>query len=712
MKRIATVLGIGRGIWPIAVLAILLFSAGPAQATVDYLFFSVNGDTSLTTMTQGDMVGWGSNCAVGELLHWELWVDVDADGVIDDPGDRKFIEYDVHDGDSNPDGPPPDINPTPDGWYITNEMLIGMAPAHYIFAAWENSSHTMASRALTTNALPSPPNIIRGTVTVDGHPGPDLAFLGNRWIEADREDANFELWSGLTDANGDYEINFGAGATGVQFGIYPPDIPGFSAPNDTFLTVSGVIENIDFHYSAPSDSIYGHIRDERSNLITRSIYGYCGRQNGGGKDFQASNGYYVIYFGQAEYGNWFLSLGSETLLPDFLAPMNVNFDNSSSHSLQLDLICLDADAVLYARVTENDGQPSHSYKITAQSAALQCGSQAISGTGGNNIATVYITTQDPDGWRVIVNSGDDQYPIPPGYILDNGDFDNHSPGDTVDLNFIAGHVVSDTVHVDSGDPSPIWNNAWVSLMKDNSFYGSFPDNNGVFSITADTGFYYLGAYCQNYLSSPAHRPVHLLADTTGGLGFLLNQSHCRVWGRLINIQLPVNYPLSVSAYTAYDLSGYATSLHVDSLTGEFSGYLCDGNWSFDPPPIYNRYAPPSQSLNIDEIPDTVKYFEFVYIDPSSVDEPEQIPNEYMLMQNYPNPFNAQTIIGYGLPKSSNVTIEIYDLLGRQVAELPLGVQEAGYGKTIWNAANQPSGIYFYRIKAGEFSQMRKMLLLK
>ncbi len=82
------------------------------------------------------------------------------------------------------------------------------------------------------------------------------------------------------------------------------------------------------------------------------------------------------------------------------------------------------------------------------------------------------------------------------------------------------------------------------------------------------------------------------------------------------------------------------------------------------------------------------------------------------MQNFPNPFNASTIIQYNLPSASDVTIEIYDILGRNVETLVQGEQPAGYHQVTWNADDASSGMYFYKIQASEFAETRKMLLLK
>jgi hypothetical protein len=95
----------------------------------------------------------------------------------------------------------------------------------------------------------------------------------------------------------------------------------------------------------------------------------------------------------------------------------------------------------------------------------------------------------------------------------------------------------------------------------------------------------------------------------------------------------------------------------------------------------------------------------------------QIPKEYILNQNYPNPFNSVTTLRYDLPEQSDVTITIYNMLGRKVKTLVNPTQDAGFKSMIWNATNDfgkpvSAGVYLYKIQAGEFVQTKKMVLLK
>ncbi|MBT4635291.1 MAG: T9SS type A sorting domain-containing protein, partial [Candidatus Marinimicrobia bacterium] len=94
-----------------------------------------------------------------------------------------------------------------------------------------------------------------------------------------------------------------------------------------------------------------------------------------------------------------------------------------------------------------------------------------------------------------------------------------------------------------------------------------------------------------------------------------------------------------------------------------------------------------------------------------------IPDTYVLHQNYPNPFNPITMLRYDLPKDALVNITIYDMLGREVRTLVNTTQDAGFKSVIWNATNNQgmsvsSGVYIYSIEAGEFTQTKKMVLLK
>ena len=98
--------------------------------------------------------------------------------------------------------------------------------------------------------------------------------------------------------------------------------------------------------------------------------------------------------------------------------------------------------------------------------------------------------------------------------------------------------------------------------------------------------------------------------------------------------------------------------------------------------------------------------------PNSIKNSNIKPLIYDLAQNYPNPFNPSTKIKYSIPKAENVKIEIYNTLGQKIETLLNKQMSAGHHEVEFNAQALPSSVYLYRIKAGEFQKVKKMVLLK
>jgi hypothetical protein len=99
------------------------------------------------------------------------------------------------------------------------------------------------------------------------------------------------------------------------------------------------------------------------------------------------------------------------------------------------------------------------------------------------------------------------------------------------------------------------------------------------------------------------------------------------------------------------------------------------------------------------------------------DSDSQLPKEFFLSQNYPNPFNPTTLISYGLPQDTHVRLEIFNLLGQRITTLTDEYQKAGYRQAVWDGQDSfgkpvASGIYLYRLKAGDKEASKKMLMLK
>lgn len=143
----------------------------------------------------------------------------------------------------------------------------------------------------------------------------------------------------------------------------------------------------------------------------------------------------------------------------------------------------------------------------------------------------------------------------------------------------------------------------------------------------------------------------------------------------------VTFELTTGAAGTYNLGYYA---HTADLTYE------DPDW------------PGDISLN-----------HSITVGTSSIDAADnEIVNEFSLAQNFPNPFNPTTTIKYNLKKGAQVNLVVYDLKGSQIAELVNTYQKLGQHQVKFNAVNLTSGIYLYKITAGEFVQTNKMALIK
>jgi hypothetical protein len=97
--------------------------------------------------------------------------------------------------------------------------------------------------------------------------------------------------------------------------------------------------------------------------------------------------------------------------------------------------------------------------------------------------------------------------------------------------------------------------------------------------------------------------------------------------------------------------------------------------------------------------------------------PSSLPTTYTLRQNWPNPFNTSTTIGYALPERVEVTLVVYDILGREIRRWAYGDREAGYYSEQWDGIDGEgnvvsSGIYLYRLRAGAFMETKRMILMK
>ncbi len=132
-----------------------------------------------------------------------------------------------------------------------------------------------------------------------------------------------------------------------------------------------------------------------------------------------------------------------------------------------------------------------------------------------------------------------------------------------------------------------------------------------------------------------------------------------------------------------------------------------GAWVVDVFPIDVYYNNKSDHFNLD-----VRNLSVEYINITDVSDGLNTPNSFTLYQNYPNPFNPATTIKYSIPNSNMVSIKVFDILGKEVTTLVNEQQNSGLHEVTFNAEKLSSGTYFYQLKCGEFTETKKLLLLK
>jgi hypothetical protein len=148
-------------------------------------------------------------------------------------------------------------------------------------------------------------------------------------------------------------------------------------------------------------------------------------------------------------------------------------------------------------------------------------------------------------------------------------------------------------------------------------------------------------------------------------------------------------------------------------------YRFDGDFNFNPEIISTGHSEPSgigfnMSDNIVGVTNyNINRVDLINLSPNNLDfQLNNTPIDFVLFQNYPNPFNPSTTINYSIPELSFVTLKIYDVLGNEIANLVNEEKSVGSYEVNVDATTLPSGIYFYQLKARNYVETKKMLLIK
>ncbi len=280
------------------------------------------------------------------------------------------------------------------------------------------------------------------------------------------------------------------------------------------------------------------------------------------------------------------------------------------------------------------------------------------------------------------------------------------------LNFSGGNYSSATV------TRPIANQIWLNIELLNT-------NNGTL-VTKNPGWIDVATITFNITNHSGSSNLTWQNANNNWAIFDANNSTLWTNGTFTNLNtspLPVelttfaaninNNNVELNWQTATEVNNYGFEIQrakkSDNLIWEKIGFV-EGNGTSNSPKSY-RFVDnnPMQSMLVYRLKQLDVNGDYKY---SKELEVNFVPKDYALFQNYPNPFNPSTTIKFSLPNKSFVNIKVYDITGREVAILLDGEKEAGTYSINFNASNISSGTYFYRISAGNFVQVKKMLLLK
>jgi len=216
---------------------------------------------------------------------------------------------------------------------------------------------------------------------------------------------------------------------------------------------------------------------------------------------------------------------------------------------------------------------------------------------------------------------------------------------------------------------------------------------------------------------------HLVLDSVSLVGSIWTSDFAGLYSidnasktaRITVIPSDVVQPVPVVSFTDAQVAEIFFSLahdappHTISLDSIYRDSVLPGNVH-----IITRVDISDNTGSLVYLPDYVRGQVEVMVTTSTNEEPGglALPSEFQLSQNYPNPFNPSTVIEFALPAAGKARLEVFNILGQQVATLVDGRLQAGYHEVEFDASSQPSGIYFYRLTTEDGSATRKMVFVK
>jgi hypothetical protein len=224
----------------------------------------------------------------------------------------------------------------------------------------------------------------------------------------------------------------------------------------------------------------------------------------------------------------------------------------------------------------------------------------------------------------------------------------------------------------------------------------------------------------NRLVNHTHQPIYYKVDfpNTGDFAILLlistsfnNGDEIGVWttsNELVGSGVALNGRVLVTVWGRNPLL-----INDLKAPGAVNGEILRiTRWSVDENTQYPVSVSRLRDITGWQLPDAVFRFEVEGVWIAEIDNLSQVPQRYTLEQNFPNPFNPATTIRYSIPETVHVRLEIYDILGQRIQTIVDEVQQAGYHQAVFNADHLASSVYFYRLHAGNYINMKRFVLMR
>ncbi len=374
--------------WFLPAIFSLLFFCSDTSAQITNL--TVNGFSANFSSTQGQGTAWECNIPTGGTMICEIWADLNGNGVIDPATDKSiFGVFTQTDGDASGKNGPGDMDSLVNGHLILTMPDFDLAPGKYVLRFSNNNVVSLVTG--TVNPMISPAYTISGTII----PPPSFSSKNIIITGEGKESGNFQTLA-LTDASGNYTLNFTQRAAGVKYSIYIRDnfSPYTSTPTDTAIVLSKSYSGVNFSFAQPVAKIVGYLKGEDGKALA-DVRISTWPNNGNYSDRNTTtdgNGFFQFGYSAADiaaYPVWRIQ-ADNNMPPAYLSPQSVSISLHVGDSLRIDLTGYLANDSLKGTVYVDGNIPNNiSFRVFASvsdSGFTQTNSNPVTGA-----FTLYVT---------------------------------------------------------------------------------------------------------------------------------------------------------------------------------------------------------------------------------------------------------------------------------------------------------------------------------